>query len=714
MKQLSGKYTILLASFFLGTVTFMVQIVTIREFLALFEGNELIVAIFMASWMMLTGLGAAIPVSAKSGEFAKAIGFNLFFLMIMGLLSLFLLYGIKIVFIKPGEQLSLYSTAAITVLSVAPFCLMSGVFFRKLVAGIHQLNTPNKAGKIYAWESLGGLAGGLVLNAILIWFLNNLEVLAVVFLLSSGYLIYIALSQRHFVHLFLAFFLFLISLGPFLFPVEKELAAKVYNLSTVDYYRDTPMGKLLVSQSDEQLNIIENGVFLQSGESLEVVEEEIHLPLLQQDNPKSVLLISGGFTAVFKELNKYDLQSVSYVELNPWLLDLTQKYTTVPPGLNLVKHREDPRRFVQRSEKQFDVVLLKIPLPVTAQFNRFYTLEFFEEIRKNMTKQAVLSLSVPISGNYLSDEQRELLSAIYNTLQKLFKEVRLYPGTNTILMASDRKIETRIGEMLERSNIPTNYLGFYTDDELIAQREDFLKEQIISSVPLNKDLFPVAYFKNIQLWLGIHQIALWIPVLLFSIVFLFLILSSGSLGKGMMITGFSGASVEMLVLFLFQLIHGYIYQATGIFFMLFMAGLSIGAYVLPRWLKSPGFKSLGTVQLMLGVFLGILPLIFISLTKIAGWQLASYFIFALIVFVPAFFVGTQYAQSVLVNRKLNFIQGASGLYALDLIGSAVGTVLISVYLLPLLGFIWLSLLLGMLNILMCLLFFYKNRNVTAA
>ena len=714
MKQLTDKQTVLLASFFLGAVTFMVQIVTIREFLALFEGNELIVAIFMASWMMLTGLGAAIPVSAKRNNFAKAIGLNLFWLMFLGLISLVLLYGIKILFIKPGEQLSLYSTAVITVLSVAPFCLMSGAFFRKLVAGIHQLSTQNKAGKIYAWESLGGLAGGLVLNAILIWLLNNLEVLAVVFMITSLGLFYIAFSQRHFVHLFLAFLLFLISLVPFLFPVEKELAARVYNLPTVDYYRDTPMGKLLVSQSENQLHIIENGVFLQSGESLEIVEEEIHLPLLQQGNPKSVLLISGGFTAVFKELNKYNLQSVSYVELNPWLLDLAQKYTTVPAGLNLIKHREDPRRFIQRSDSQFDVILLKIPLPVTAQFNRFYTLEFFAEIRRNMTEDAVLSLSVPISGNYLSDEQRELLSAIYNTLNELFDEVRLYPGNNTIVMASDKKLDIRVGKILKERAITTNYLGFYTDDGLIAQREDFLKDQILPSIPLNKDLFPVAYFKNIQLWLGVHQIALWIPVLLFAVVFIFLLLSSGSLGKGMMITGFSGASVEMLVLFLFQLIHGYIYQATGIFFMLFMAGLSTGAYLVPRWLQNPGFKSLASVQMGLGLFLAFLPLIFISLTKIAGWQFISYLIFAFIVFMPAFFVGTQYAQSVLVNRKLDFIRGASGLYALDLIGSAVGTVLISVYLLPLLGFIWLSLLLGILNLLMCILFFYGKRSLPAS
>jgi spermidine synthase len=42
----------------LGFTSIITQIVLIREFFSVFNGNELVTGIFLANWMLLTGAGA--------------------------------------------------------------------------------------------------------------------------------------------------------------------------------------------------------------------------------------------------------------------------------------------------------------------------------------------------------------------------------------------------------------------------------------------------------------------------------------------------------------------------------------------------------------------------------------------------------------------------------------------------------------------------------
>ena len=42
----------------LGFISMVAQLVLLREFIKTFNGNELVIGIFLAIWMMLTGAGA--------------------------------------------------------------------------------------------------------------------------------------------------------------------------------------------------------------------------------------------------------------------------------------------------------------------------------------------------------------------------------------------------------------------------------------------------------------------------------------------------------------------------------------------------------------------------------------------------------------------------------------------------------------------------------
>ena len=112
------------------------------------------------------------------------------------------------------------------------------------------------------------------------------------------------------------------------------------------YYRETRYGRLAVHQDREQFTLFEDGVPVFSSQNLSMAEETIHYPLSQLDAIDHVLLISaeGG---VMAELEKYPIQSIDYVELNPavaavqFRFDLIKKITGLTgdssgwPGLSV-------------------------------------------------------------------------------------------------------------------------------------------------------------------------------------------------------------------------------------------------------------------------------------------------------------------------------------------------------------------------------------------
>ena len=52
------RRAVLLSVTCLGVSSIVTQIVTLREFLSVFAGNELVIGIILGNWLLLTGLGS--------------------------------------------------------------------------------------------------------------------------------------------------------------------------------------------------------------------------------------------------------------------------------------------------------------------------------------------------------------------------------------------------------------------------------------------------------------------------------------------------------------------------------------------------------------------------------------------------------------------------------------------------------------------------------
>ncbi|OFX85667.1 MAG: hypothetical protein A2W99_06210 [Bacteroidetes bacterium GWF2_33_16] len=704
-KSLQLKFAIIL----LGFIAFVTQVILLREFLTFFNGNELIIGIILATWMLLTGLGAYLGRFLKSykkqNETILILLGSLAFIPILTVLELHFLSRI---FFTPGIMLGLTDAFYYTLLVLSPFCIISGMLFTLFAKTESINNNQNKIGSIYALESIGSMAGGLILNIVLIWFLSTFQSLYVVMILVVAITAVLSIKNKSF--LISGILVFIFMLFNFLYltnNLDKSIRELSYPNQIIQHIDETPYGILVVTNQAGQVNFYENNVLMATSGDVALREESVHFAMIQHDNPQNVLVLSGIITGAIPEILKYPVKKIDYIDVNPGVIRLAKKYLDVKSSevLNLIEN--DPIRYLKKASTLYDVVLINLPKPSTIQFNRFYTVEFFSLLKKRLTSNAVVCISMPSSSNYLNDEARKLLSVLAATLKTEFKNILILPGVEDFILASDYSLNGNITQVLEQKMIQNEYVNsFYFHDDLLQERSANLMSQLDSKVSINRDFNPVGYQSSIKLWLSYFKISYWIPALLIILFTGFFYFRASALNKSVFAAGFAGTSIELLLLLVFQVLYGYVYFAAGVFFMIFMGGLAIGSLHWQRVIKQASSR---LPAYLLAIILGFtitLPLVFKLFRMVDFPEIAIVIIFVLLVLIISLLSGAIFSISTHLGKKeISII--ASDAYGLDLLGSAAGALLLSVYLVPILGF-ELSLVGTAFVCLLSLLFIYKD------
>jgi predicted membrane-bound spermidine synthase len=184
-------------------------------------------------------------------------------------------------------------------------------------------------------------------------------------------------------------------------------------------------------------------------------------------------------------------------------------------------------------------------------------------------------------------------------------------------------------------------------------------------------------------------------------------------------TGFTGMALELILIFMFQSLLGYIYASIGCLIAMFMLGLAGGAFIIKKYFQLPALYRWRILLALEALFVLIalaLPLVMKTGEIIpAGWPMA-----ALIYLLTLLTGGAGGAQFVLainlmdrtagpeapalpmmtdlnkgratasppcrLNDKIGMARQAALLNAADLTGAALGSLLIGVMFLPLFGF----------------------------
>ncbi|MCB2220184.1 MAG: fused MFS/spermidine synthase [Bacteroidetes bacterium] len=708
--QLSNENNIKFSVFIIGFTTMITQIILLREFLSIFRGNELIIGIILANWMLLTGLGAWGGRKILIIDNKPLFVFVTHILLgILPLITAFFTYYLRSSLFPPGSFASLMDVFLTSLLLLMPFCLLSGVMFTFFSAQLSALGYSNQISRVYAIDAIGSIVGGLIFNFLLIFIFNAFFSLKVLMIINFGVALYLSYKIRNSIFPRIAGLIAIGFAGAILiFDVNGIALNYVYKNQNIIKQTETPYGKIVVTEMAEQYYIFENTIPVFSTDNTITSEENVHYVMLQHPNPDNVLLISGGYGGAINEVLKYNIKSLDYLEINPSILKLGNKYSQNASNNKKIQViNQDARVFLRNYKKVYDVVIINLPDPVNVQINRYYTLEFFEELKQKLSPSAAISISLTSSANYLNEESQEAHTALFSTLKLIFDNVIVIPGTRNYFIASDGILSSEISRLTRIKKISNTYVNpNYIDDELIQERRQQIEKAIAGKVLINYDFLPLPYLLQLKLWLrNFKIIAIVIGILLF-VLLVIIIPRLHIVNVGLFTTGFSASSLEIILLIAFQIFYGYVYFMLGIFITVFMIGLVTGSLIIVKKIQIT-YKNYSLFQYAVGIIAIIVPIILNTLKMNQPGNFIIHSIFIIFILITGILTGIQFAIGTRLRIE-TITNTAATAYGSDLLGSAIGALLVVGLFIPLLGIIKVCLLIGILNFIAGLLVLFKS------
>ncbi|MFC1891689.1 hypothetical protein ACFLZT_04785 [Thermodesulfobacteriota bacterium] len=659
-----------------GISSIAVQLITVREFLTQFHGNEITISLVLFSWLLVTGIGSL------AARFMKSSSMTLYSLLLLltalwPLPQMVLIRGMRGAFFIHGVSPGFYGIFLHVVLTTAPYCLLVGFLLPHSLYVLKENHHQFTSGELYLTDSIGDILGGAIFSFILVYWLTPLKVIAVTSVLLIFAALLIQISSRRYLVMTCSVILSVLFYG---YSLNRDFETSLLTAQYGDivHYSESPYGRIVVTQEGPQNTFWESGLPLYSNANVVNSEEKVHYPLSQLDQVGNILLVSGGLGETLNEILKYNPGQIDYVELDPYLTNaaLSIGFLSEHPRLNIING--DARGYIKNLEgKRYDAIIIDLPEPDTFQVNRFFTSEFFHMAKRVLNSEGTLSYGFKYSPNYISGIRKKKLSTIYNTASLYFQNVLMLPGEKAYFICRDSELSSDIVGKLEKKSIETSYIRDFYQGNVTDERIKKLQDSIDNSEYINTDFEPRMMNIVFQEWFTLHSASprLFIVFLLIltSVYLIFMQREEYVLFS----TGLVTMGVEMLIIFSFQVIYGYIYLKIGAIITVFLLGLLPGAAF------GNIFKEAKNNALILSeVVLITLLLVFFIWVSFVKSEL-SQICFLLYCFIFSFFCGFQFPVATrMIGEKMS---PAAGCLAADLSGAAVGTIITGTLLIPLWG-----------------------------
>lgn len=727
------------------------QIVFMREFLIVFYGNEISVGIILASWLLWGAFGSAFlgyfsdRIKNKPGIFAL----SQFFLSFILPFTLIFMRGSKsLMGISTGEIIGFSPMIFTSFLVLFLPCAIMGFLFSLACRIYHDSseNPEESVARVYILEAVGSLTGGLLVSYFLIRFMNATSILFILFFFnmlasylmqrhSKSYRGWKILKNATLITLIVLSILFIFGGGK---KIRDYSLGRLWSGYDLIASKDSVYGNITITGRERGLSFYENGLHLYTVPDLLSSEEAVHFALLEHEKPGKVLLIGGGIGGLLAEVLKHPVEEVDYVELDPTMIEMAKRYLPASESSILDSPKVevitgDGRFYVKRTRNKYDVIIISLGDPYTAQINRFYTVEFFRELARVLDEGGVISFSLTSSENYISDELQNYLGSIYSSLKEVFPEVLIVPGDTIYLLASNVPgVLTAESEFLsgrvEERGLNTKYVrDYYLFDKLSSERVEYANSVISSKkeIEVNTDFKPISYYYATVFWSthfdvpiirrllqSVSSENIWMTVSFFCFILLFLNLvvfrrrrTKNSALIAVMTTGFAEINFQIAVILSFQVIYGYVFYKLGIIITSFMVGLALGGWIIARGMKTikDDVKVFTWTQVSICVYPLILPVIFLWLSRTeseaVSW-LGANIIFPFLPIIAGIIGGVQFPLANRIYRdsedEMGRVAGLS--YGLDLFGACMGAFIAAAFLIPVLGIFGTCLLVALINV----------------
>jgi len=487
-------------------------------------------------------------------------------------------------------------------------------------------------------------------------------------------------------------------------------------------------GNLTVTrQKPAGIYLYQSGVYSGASPLLPgTIDNFVHFAMLQHPAPRRVLMIGGGVMGGLAEALRYQPAEVLYVELDAKLFEIARRWAD---GRDLVA-LDDPRVIAAAGDgrrvvathghhSRWDVILVSIADPSTAQLNRFYTTEFYRAAAAALAPGGVIAWQMPGAEGYFGPALLQLHTCLLRTAQAVFPRIVALPGESTVCVAGTSDYLSDdwqlLSQRLQGRGITGTYLEAVLPEALLPWKLQHIAATLRSAPasPQNRDLHPIGYFFDqawwaeqfhpgaVRLFAALGRLTLWhllVPALVIGLILWALApirrVADSFVPLSVMLTGLISMALEVALLFAFQAIYGYVYHMVGVIVGAFMVGLAGGSLRISQWLQGRPARSARLAMVLtqsgLAALAGAVGVLLPALVALpGGWvesDLGALLIFPLLTALVGAAVGLQFPLAVASwYDQGETPHAAAGLYAADLVGASLGALVGGAVLAPVLG-----------------------------
>ncbi len=730
-----------------GLFSIAAQTLLFREFVTTFEGNDISVGIFFSTWFLWVGAGATIVRKAKGLAEKLTAKTELLFLAYLPAFVLQMIMVIQAREIAGIESYALWSIRDIVLVSIllnAPISLVTGILFPTICRWIESKSVGERkrfpVSHVYTFEAAGSFAGGIGMTILLGFGINPLMAFFILAAILSLSVLFVQLTEKvvgdkpsrtglwtRTLPCIVSFSVFLCACLCIVIGIDETLMhhvrivkwTKLLPKQSLTGSFQTPQAEYLYGTYQGQWVAIREGGAVETLPDPSGTGRTAALALCQRPDAKNILVIGSGLGLCRQFLSLPQIETVTWAHCDRKYVQKINEF--IPSELRITDRRlksptGDIRTLLAEKHGFFDIVILNLPDATSSILNRYYTVEFYHQIRQSLSPDGIFSVRTTGGENIMGTELVNLGASTKLTLENVFSRLILIPGEDTWFIVSDSEILTgepgtlrdRFAsiEEVDRIFTPDALLSVYLPDRAALALESYAQADLPAEFLVNRDEKPLTHLYSLLLTakqagapaarLAKHLvltgplpflIPILVIVILRSLYVLkpvqggrvsgfddsFLVFSAGTVGIGAMI----------VLMYLYQTYFGSLYLHIGLVSSLFMAGLTAGAASMRcilRIMRKP------RTEMPLFLVILVHSLILCAIAYLPGSQW-THLAFATAFVVCGVCTGCYFPVAARRLADSGFETGRAGstLETADHIGASVGGIVTSLMLVPVLG-----------------------------
>lgn len=686
--------------FLLGFFSVAGQVLLLRELVSSLNGDELFIGLALFGWLLAVAGGSWVggrDVRQPGAATLFTGGCVLLCVMIPAVrLSPLVVSNVA------GQVIPFSTAGGMAVLLMLPLGLVSGWLFS--VIAREGWGSEGAIVTVYLWEGVGAFVGGVTIALLSKGVLSNMALALAVTVVTISFLVLMLRDRSLMVSALLTLFTVTMLVGSTwaAAQIDSALDRRKYEAYDVLQSFDTPYGRQTVLSRD-------NMILLLTDNQVEAVYpdeqggENLLLPaLLYNPTAREILYFGRSEFGLAQLAQRLERLHLTAVDPRRRLNEVVDELTSYPGGVTRIT--DDPLAFINKRAglDQFDAIIIDAGEPDNYKTSRLLTSEFFSQARRLLSKNGMLVVPTAYdTDRYISDDVAELLSIIRNSLASSYEHVVVWSGSGTLLMASDAPLfDVDLDSLVARVN-KLEYEPTYLSESFLRDRLNEFKQQRLTSAlspdsDINSSARPLLPHRQ-ALYRSPSDVDRRILSFWFEQPYGYVLglapilglLGYVSLGQNRrrrfglflyLVAGGISISLELLSFYIYQTTAGSLYSELAALVGAFMLGLAGGTFYSQR-MKSDHLEYPALVVLIMAAALFGLTWNRVEVSIALGYHLLFLFVVALAtgsLFVAA--TRRYYEDRPLCNRGLG--------YAVEVLGSAIGALLILTLLLPVLGISW--------------------------